>query len=146
MIEIVRFLMTYEVGINIILSVIAIIQIFRAFDAWNSLRTASFGLEKEVASKKLRRSATVIGLLLLFGLSNFMLISVASIRVPGLAQLATPTIDLANAASTSAPKCAILDATRRSWRKPNRMAISDASRQLEWIDRRMAPKSADQSN
>ena len=129
--------MTYEVGINIILSVIAIIQIFRAFDAWNSLRTASFGLEKEVASKKLRRSATVIGLLLLFGLSNFMLISVASIRVPGLAQLATPTIDLVNAAATSAPgNTAILDATQEIMAQTQTaIAITGCiPGQLEWIN------------
>jgi hypothetical protein len=137
MIEIIRFLMTYEVGINIILAVFIFINLFRVFDAWISHHKANFGLEKEVAAKKLRRSATVIGLLLLFGVSNFVLISVASIRIPGLSQLATPTIDLVNAAATSSPGDGmILDATQEILvQTQTAIAITGCiPGQLEWIN------------
>lgn len=128
--------MTYEVGINIFLAVMIIINLFRVFDAWNLHNKANFGLEREMASKKLRRSATVIGILLLLGLSNFMLISVASIRIPGLTQLATPTIDLVNAAATTAPENAvILDATQEVMAQTQTaIAVTGCiPGELEWI-------------
>ena len=58
------------------------------------LQKANFGLEKEVAQKKLRSAITIIGLFLIFGISNFILVSVATIRIPGISRIATPTVDL----------------------------------------------------
>lgn len=93
--ELLRFIATYEVGLYVIFGIIILIQLKQLFDAWTDLRGAKFGLEKEVAQKKIRTSITVIFLLLLFGISNFILVSVAAIRVPGISRIATPTIDLA---------------------------------------------------
>ena len=92
--ELFRFLATYEVGIYIVIGVIVLIYLKRLIDAINALKLAQFGLEREVAQKSLRLSVTIIALVLLVGLSNFLLVSVASIKFPGISRVATPTIDL----------------------------------------------------
>lgn len=92
--DLLRFIANYEIGLYVIFGIIILINAKRLFDAWVDLRSANFGLEKEVAHKKIRSSITVIFLLLLFSISNFILVSVASIRVPGISRVATPTIDL----------------------------------------------------
>ena len=92
--DLLRFIANYEIGLYLIFGIIILINAKRLFDAWVDLRSANFGLEKEVAQKKIRTSITVIFLLLLFSISNFILVSVASIRVPGISRVATPTIDL----------------------------------------------------
>jgi hypothetical protein len=92
--ELIRFVVNYEVGIYIVLGVVLLINLKRLLSDWISLRKANFGLEREVAQKGIRSAFTFIFLVSLFGLSNFILVSVASIRYPGIAQIATPTIDL----------------------------------------------------
>jgi hypothetical protein len=92
--ELIRFVVNYEVGIYIVLGVVLLINLKRLLSDWISLRKANFGLEREVAQKGIRSAFTFIFLVSLFGLSNFILVSVASIRYPDIAQIATPTIDL----------------------------------------------------
>jgi len=92
--ELIRFVVNYEVGIYIVLGVVFLINLKRLLSSWISLRNANFGLEREIAQKGIRSAFTFIFLVSLFGLSNFILVSVASIRYPGIAQIATPTIDL----------------------------------------------------
>jgi len=92
--ELIRFVVNYEVGIYIVLGIVLLINLRRLLSARISLRKANFGLEREVAQKRIRSAFTFIFLVSLLGLSNFILVSVASIRYPGIAQIATPTIDL----------------------------------------------------
>ncbi len=94
--ELLRFIADYEVGLYVIFGVVILINAKRWFDAWVILRNAKFGIEKEIAQKKIRSSVTVIFLLMLLGVSNFILVSVAAIRVPGISRVATPTIDLSS--------------------------------------------------
>jgi len=89
-----RFVADYEVGIYIVFGIVILINAKRWFDAWMDLRNAKFGIEKEIAQKRIRSSVTIIFLLLLLGVSNFILVSVAAIRIPGISRVATPTIDL----------------------------------------------------
>jgi hypothetical protein len=92
--ELIRFVVNYEVGIYFVLGIVLLINLKRLISAWMSIRKANFGLEREVAQKGIRSAFTFIFLVSVFGLSNFILVSVASIRYPGIAQIATPTIDL----------------------------------------------------
>ncbi|MCD6356326.1 MAG: hypothetical protein J7L66_03475 [Anaerolineaceae bacterium] len=94
--EIIRFVINYEVGIYLILGLVFLVNFQRLVRAWISLKKANFGLEKEVAQKGIRSAFTFIFLVGLFGVSNFILVSVASIRYPGIAQIATPTINVIN--------------------------------------------------
>jgi len=109
--ELLRFIATYEIGLYVIFGIIILIQLKQFFDAWSNLRSAKFGLEKEIAQKKIRGSLTVIFLLLLFGVSNFILVSVASIRVPGISRVATPTINLELANESSSENAELMQVT-----------------------------------
>jgi hypothetical protein len=82
------------VGIYIVIGVIVLIYLKRLIDAAIALGKAQFGLEREVAQKSLRLSVTIISLVLLIGVSNFVLVSVASVKFPGISRIATPTVDL----------------------------------------------------
>jgi hypothetical protein len=92
--DLLRFLSTYQVGIFVLLGIIAALNSYRFFRAWLEKRNAYFGLEREVIHNTIRSSLTIIALVLLLGLTQFMLVSVLTIKFPGLIQLTTPTIDL----------------------------------------------------
>ena len=129
--ELLRFMATYEMGVYIIFGVVILINLKKLYDGWNGLRKANFGLEKEVAQKKLRSAITIIALFLIFGISNFILVSIASIRFPGIARIATPTIDLV---STQMPE--VVNATPEALQlTQTAIALTGCiPGQLEWID------------
>jgi len=87
-------------GIYLILGVVFIINLQKLVRALISKRKATFGLEKEVAQKSIRSAITFLSLVGLFAISNFILVSIASIQFPGIAQLSTPTVDMV---ATDAP-------------------------------------------
>ncbi len=91
--EVIRFFAAYEIGVYIIFGIIILINLKRLLDAIKAKKKANFGLEREVARKRIRSSASMIGLIVLFGFSYFMLVSVAVVRYPGISRMATPTID-----------------------------------------------------
>jgi hypothetical protein len=134
--ELLRFISTNEMGVYIIFGVVILFNLKKLFDGLIGLRKANFGLEKEVAHKKLRSAITIIGLFLIFGVSIFILVSVATIRIPGLGRLATPTIDLA---STPIPSGANITGTAIT---PETQQLTQTAialtgcipGQLEWID------------
>lgn len=92
--DLIRFVVNYEMGIYLILGVVFTINLQKMFRALINKRKATFGLEKEIAQKNLRSSITLLSLVALFGISNFILVSVASIQYPGIVQLPTPTVDM----------------------------------------------------
>lgn len=137
--ELIRFLATYEVGIYIVIGVVVVIYLKRLIDAIAARRKAQFGLEREVAQKNLRLSITIISLVVLLGVSNFLLISVASIKFPGISRIATPTIDLMVTQSLDA---AVITQTPE-FMQQTQTAIALTGcipEELEWIQ----PKSGDE--
>ena len=137
--ELLRFIATYEVGIYIVIGVIVLIYLKRLIDAAIALGKAQFGLEREVAQKGLRLSITIISLVLLIGISNFVLVSVASVKFPGISRIATPTVDLS---ITQIPD------SERTTQTPEYFAQTQTAiaitgcipEQLEWVQ----PKSGDE--
>ena len=134
--ELLRFMATYEIGVYIIFGVVVLINLKKLYDGWNGLRKASFGLEKELAQKKIRSAATIVVLFLIFGISNFILVSVASIRFPGIARIATPTIDLL---STQVPPDGDVESNRATPESLQQTQTVIALTgcipgELEWID------------
>jgi len=91
--ELLRFLATYEVGVYIIFGAVILVNIKRLIDALIMLKKSKFGLEKEVAQKRIRSSATLLVLFFLFGISYFLIVTIAAIQYPGIARIATPTVD-----------------------------------------------------
>lgn len=134
--ELLRFISTYEMGVYIIFGVVILINLKKLLDGYTGLRKANFGLEKEVARKKLRSAITIIGLFLIFGLSIFMLVSVAAIKIPGISRIATPTIDLASTPIPSGANSAGVVITPEA-QQQTQTAIALTGcipGQLEWID------------
>ena len=134
--EIIRFVVNYEVGIYIVLGAVLLINLQRLLSGWISLRKANFGLEREVAQKGIRSASTFIILVSLFGLSNFILVSVASIRYPGISQIATPTIDLLSTQTPIAGEGIDPNATPQGLQlTQTAIAVTGCiPDQLEWID------------
>lgn len=92
--ELLRFLASYQLGIYLLLGSIALLCIFRFFSAWLAKHKVYYGMEREIAQSKMRSSAAILAITILLGLTQFMLISVLSIRFPGFTQLTTPTMDI----------------------------------------------------
>lgn len=89
-----RFFRTYEYVIYILLGALAIWEIRRFIMAWEEVRQAAFGLERESAQSRLNRAATMLVLILFFAISEFTLVTFVAPTIPGANPLLTPTIDL----------------------------------------------------
>ncbi len=94
MYEILRYLRDLEYLIYIVLGSLAVWQLRKFYLAWEELRAAAFGLEKESAQLRLNRSAALLVVLLFLGTAEFGLISFIIPAMPGVNPLPTPTLDL----------------------------------------------------
>lgn len=92
--EVLRFFKTYEALIYLGLGGLALWEIRKFALAWEEVRGAAFGLERESSQVRLNRAAVNLLLILTVGLSEFILVSFVVPTVPGANPLLTPTIDL----------------------------------------------------
>jgi hypothetical protein len=102
MIELLKFLITYEILFYIAGGVLEIVFIQRLLTALAEWHSSVFGLEKEVAQRKFTNSLTVIILVALFVFAEFILATFAPTKLAGLNPIATPTVDL-SATNTPSP-------------------------------------------
>ena len=100
MIQLLKFLITYEVLVYIAGGVLEVVFVHRLLSALAEWHSATFGLEKEVAQRQFANSLTVVILVGLFVLAEFMLATFAPAKLAGLNPIATPTVDLS---ATSTP-------------------------------------------
>lgn len=136
MLDLLNFIASYEIGAYIIFGLVIIINLKNVFEGIIGLKKANFRLEKEVAQKKLRSSITIISLFLIFGLSIFILVSVASIKFPGISRIATPTVDLLATNVPGNAESSIVQGTLEM-EKMTQTAIALTGcipGQLEWIE------------
>lgn len=104
MIEFLRYIRDVEYLVYFILGALAIWQLRKFYLAWEELRGAAFGLEKESAQMRLNRSAAFLVVLLFLTAAEFGLVSFIIPAVPGVDPIPTPTIDLlATPTTTIAP-------------------------------------------
>ena len=105
MIEVLRYIRDIEYLAYFILGVLTVWQLRNFFIAWEELRAAAFGLEKESAQMRLNRSAALLVVLLFLGAAVFGLVSFIIPAVPGVDPIPTSTIDLlATSTATIAPE------------------------------------------
>lgn len=103
--EILLFLKDVEYLVYIILGGLAVWQLRSFFLAWEELRAAAFGLEKESAQQRLNRAAALLVVLLFLGTAEFGLVSYIIPAIPEVNPLPTATIDLlATPTATLAPE------------------------------------------
>jgi hypothetical protein len=89
-----RFLRMYEIGVYLVLGVGGCIFLRKFFLAWQELRDAAFGLERESAQIKLNRAAGELVVVLFLMIAEFSLVSFVAPNVPGATPLLTSTLDL----------------------------------------------------
>ena len=99
--EALRFLRTYEFWIYSILAIGGLVYVRKFFLAWEELREAAFGLERESAQSRLNQAAGMLIMLLAIGFGVFFLVSFVSPTVPGANPLLTPTLDLLASPTTT---------------------------------------------
>lgn len=92
--EIIRFLKNYEILIYIVLGTLAVWQIRKFLLAWEELRSAAFGLEKESAQSRLNSAAVVLVVLLAMTVAEYGLVTYLAPTIPDAQPLPTPTLDL----------------------------------------------------
>ena len=93
--EFLRYLKDFEYLIYIIIGGFTAWQLRKFYIAWEELRAAAFGLEKESAQMRLNRSAALLVVLLFLGTAEFGLVSYIIPSMPDVEPLPTATLDLA---------------------------------------------------
>lgn len=92
--EALSFFRAFEVWIYLLLGLGGLIYIRKFILAWQELRGAAFGLERENAQTRLNQSASVLVLILTMTVTEFVLVSFIAPAVPGATPLPTPTLNL----------------------------------------------------
>lgn len=92
--ETLRFFKENEVFIYLILGLFAAWQIRNFILAWRELRNAAFGLERESAQSRLNWVTTMLILVFMLGIGEFVLVSFVVPTLPGASPLPTATLDL----------------------------------------------------
>jgi hypothetical protein len=101
--EALRFFKTYEAIIYLGLGGLAIWEIRKFILAWEEVRSAAFGLERESAQGRLNKSAIMLVLIMMLASLEFTIVSFVVPAYPGATPLYTPTIDLLATPSITLP-------------------------------------------
>lgn len=88
------FFVQYEALLYFLLGLGGIIYLYRFWNAWQELRLAVYGLEREAARARVNQTAIVLFFLLLSAVLVFVLVTFVATTLPAQALLATPTLDL----------------------------------------------------
>ncbi|UCD43532.1 MAG: hypothetical protein JSV69_08045 [Chloroflexota bacterium] len=99
--EALRFFRTYEMWMYVILALAGLVYIRKFILAWEDLRKAAFGLERESAQSSLNQSAGMLVLLFVMGVGIFVLVSFVAPSFPASNPLLTPTMDLLASPTTT---------------------------------------------
>lgn len=104
--EALGFFRAIEVWVYLFLGLVALYFIRKFLLAWQELRDAGFGLERENAQGRLNFAAIVLVLLLAMAISEFVMVSFIAPSMPGVEALPSPTLDLLATATTTLPASA----------------------------------------
>ncbi len=92
--QVLQFFRNYELWIYIILGVLGVWQIWKFARAWEELRGAFFGMEREAAQSRVNSAATMVVILIIMTVAEFTLVTFVAPTVPGANPLPTSTLDL----------------------------------------------------
>lgn len=99
--ELIRYFREYEVWIYLILGVCALFFMRKFVLAWEELRGAAFGMERESAQARLNQWAIFLILTLMVAVAEFSLVSFIAPTIPGAVPIPTSTIDFLATATTT---------------------------------------------
>lgn len=89
-----RYLKDLEYLIYLVLGTFAVWNLHKFILAWEELRAAAFGLEKESAQQRLNKSAALLVVLLFLATAEFGLVSFIIPAMPEVEPIPTATLDL----------------------------------------------------
>lgn len=92
--EILRFLKNFEIPIYVILGLVAVWMLRKMASAWRELRSSLFGLERENAQRRFNGALTGFAFMLLFAITEFIMVSIVYPDFPNTQVLPTPTLQL----------------------------------------------------
>lgn len=92
--EAINFFRALEVWIYVFLGVVGLYFIRKFILAWQELRGAGFGLERDNAQGRLNQSAIVLVLLIVLAVVEFILVTFVAPSLPSANNLPTPTVSL----------------------------------------------------
>jgi len=92
--EAISFFRAFEVWIYLLLGLGGLLYIRKFILAWQELRGATFGLERESAQARLNQASSMLVLLLTMAVTEFVLVSFVAPAMPGAIPLPTSTLDL----------------------------------------------------
>lgn len=98
-----QFFRDYEIWIYVLLGILALWQVRKFALAWEELRGAYFGLEREAAQSRLNSAATMVVILIIMAVAEFTLVTFVIPTVPGANPLPTNTLNLLATPTTTLP-------------------------------------------
>ncbi len=98
-----QFFKDYEIWIYALLGILALWQVRKFALAWEELRGAFFGLEREAAQSRLNSAATMVVILIIMAVAEFTLVTFVIPTVPGANPLPTMTLNLLATPTTTLP-------------------------------------------
>jgi len=98
-----QFFRDYEIWIYVLLGIMALWQVRKFAVAWEELRGAFFGLEREAAQSRVNSAATMVVILIMMAVAEFTLVTFVIPTVPGANPLPTTTLDLLATPTTTLP-------------------------------------------
>jgi hypothetical protein len=101
--EALRFFRAYEVWIYLLLALGGLFYARKFIHAWQELRDAAFGLERDNAQARLNQAASILVILLAMAITEFVLVSFIAPAVPGAVPLPTATLNILATPTTTLP-------------------------------------------
>ena len=89
-----QFFRDYEIWIYVLLGLLALWQVRKFALAWDELRGAFFGLEREAAQSRVNSAATMVVILIMMAVAEFTLVTFVIPTVPGANPIPTTTLNL----------------------------------------------------
>lgn len=101
--ELLPLLGRYEIYIYILLGVVAVFQLRWLVTAWHEWRNSSFGLERDIAQRRFTAPLTILILISMLVVGEFLTVSFVVPSYPRVNQIATPTLDLVSTPTQVSP-------------------------------------------
>ncbi len=101
--QVLQFFRAYEIWIYVALGVLGLWYVRKFALAWEELRGAFFGMEREAAQGRVNSAATMVVLIIIMGVIEFSIVTFIAPTVPGANPLPTAGLDLLATPTTTLP-------------------------------------------
>ncbi|UYN92084.1 MAG: hypothetical protein KIT70_00970 [Anaerolineales bacterium] len=102
MAEVLRFFVQYEAVLYFLLGLAGILYFYRFLLAWQEVREAHYGLERQASRERLNQAALMLFGMLVIAVGVFVMVTFVATSLPAQDLLATPTLSLSMESQTGA--------------------------------------------